>query len=145
MKYVWNFIQRRDMKFLNISYMIRAWNVCEISYDAYFMKFHTISYMVHAWFFYLFILSMKKHETYMNHTWFIYENDLFFHTGSHISSDRQWKKLVSKLLAHQVLSTLLYAVKKLEVRLRGSSPEMATVLHQWADGCLVKVKDALWR
>ena len=52
--------------------------------------------------------------------------------GSHISSDRQWKKLVSKLLAHQVLSTLLYAVKKLEVRLRGSSPEIATVLHQWA-------------
>ena len=35
--------------------------------------------------------------------------------GSHISSDRQWKKLVSELLAHQVLSTLLYAVKKLEV------------------------------
>ena len=63
---------------------------------------------------------------------------------SHISSHRQWKKLVSKLLAHQVLSTLLYAVKELEtVRLRGSSPEMATILHQWADGCLVKVKDAL--
>ena len=52
--------------------------------------------------------------------------------GSHISSDRQWKKLVSKLLAHQVLSTLLYAVKELEVRLRGSSPEMATM-----GGCLL--------
>ena len=38
--------------------------------------------------------------------------------GSHILSDRQWKKLVSKLLAHQVLSTLLYAVKKLEVRIQ---------------------------
>ena len=65
--------------------------------------------------------------------------------GSHISSDRQWKKLVSKLLAHQLLSTLLYVVKKLEVRLRGSSPEMATILHQWAGGCLGKIKDALWR
>ena len=67
--------------------------------------------------------------------------------GSHISSDRQWKKLVSKLLAHEILGTLFYAVKKLEVRLRGSSPESTTIglLHQWADDCLVKVKDAPWR
>ena len=55
------------------------------------------------------------------------------------NNGRSW--LVSKLLAHQFLSRLLYAVKMLEVRLRGSSPEMATILHQRADGSLIKVKD----
>ena len=50
--------------------------------------------------------------------------------GSHISSERQWKKLVNELRAYQVLSTPFYAVKKLEVRLWGFSPEKTTVLHQ---------------
>ena len=63
---------------------------------------------------------------------------------SHVSSDRQRKKLVSERLANQVLGTLFYAVKKLEVSFGGSSPQMAAVFHQRTDGCLVKVQNTLW-
>ena len=42
--------------------------------------------------------------------------------GSHVSPDRQRKKLVSERLANEVLGTLLNAVKKMEVSFGGSSP-----------------------
>ena len=65
--------------------------------------------------------------------------------GSHVSSNRQWKKLVSERLANQVLSTFLYTIMELEVRFRGSSPKMTAVFHHRTDSSLVEVKNALWR
>ena len=42
--------------------------------------------------------------------------------GSYVSPHRQRKKLVSERLANEVLGTLLYAVKEMEVSFWGSSP-----------------------
>ena len=62
----------------------------------------------------------------------------------HIPSKRQWLQLVSELVAHEVFSTLLHPIQKVEVGLRGTSPQMATILHQWSNSRLIKIADSLW-
>ena len=80
MKSVWNFIWLHVMKLFNKPYMIRVWNLYEISYDIFSWNFIQIHICFMYEFSYFFIIRTKKHGPYMKMIHFFIRDETGFRT-----------------------------------------------------------------